>query len=204
MTACTVCGTPTVTRAQAPWCPACEAWVLPSVPADGAASRRLVHRPGRGGPGLSPVHSPGPPPHDHKVNGDPTMSLLDTLTTTARVRPLLWLAEACVACGVEPAAMRWQPYIHWEYQIQVRSVGDVERLAAHLCLPERSTAGGMLLYARGAWLDEIRIEVFTGLPAAPESLWPTDVDSELLAANPDPVDDVTVDDLWIGYEGEAP
>ena len=44
-------------------------------------------------------------------------------------------------------------------------------------------------------MDEVRVELFAGLPATPPVSWPTDVDSKLLAANPDPVDDVTVD-LW--------
>lgn len=136
------------------------------------------------------------------------MSILDTMATTARVRPLLWLAEACVACGVQPYQMAWQGYPNGgRYIVQCRSVDDLERLAGHLALPgreyRRPSAPG-IVYARGAWMDEVRVELFAGLPAEPPVSWPTDVDSELLAANPDPVDDVIVDDLWIGYEGESP
>lgn len=138
------------------------------------------------------------------------MSILDTMATTARVRPLLWLAEACVACDVQPFQMAWQGYSNGgRYVVQCRSVDDLERLAGHLALPDREYRRGNALttgivYARGAWMDEVRVELFAGLPAEPPVSWPTDVDSELLAANPDPVDDVIVDDLWIGYEGEAP
>lgn len=132
------------------------------------------------------------------------MSILDTII------PLMWLAEECVACGVQPFQMAWQGYSNGgRYIVQCRSVDDLERLAGHLALPDREYQRGNALttgivYARGAWMDEVRVELFAGLPAEPPVSWPTDVDSELLAANPDPVDDVIVDDLWIGYEGEAP
>ena len=125
------------------------------------------------------------------------MSILDTMATTARVRPLLWLAEACVACDVQPFQMAWQGYPRGgRYVVQCRSVDDLERLAGHLALPDREHRhDDRLVYARGSWMDEVRVELFAGLPAEPPVSWPTDVDSELLAANPDPVDDLTVEDV---------
>lgn len=95
------------------------------------------------------------------------MSVFSDLPVTGQVRPLLWLAEACIAAGVTPCSMSWKPWVPEPYEIQVASVADLERVAAHLCLDDRDVTmhdgEPSLLNARGRWLDEIAVHVFTGM-----------------------------------------
>ena len=90
-------------------------------------------------------------------------------TTTHPVAPvyaalgLVWLCEAAMDAGVDPAAIHWETFSRPAHTVQVRDVDDLARLGDRLGLGE-IVSDGEIAYRDGEWAD-ISVRVFCGVEA---------------------------------------